>query len=244
DILRCSAAVRPGRPPSGVDATRRSPERSFLLPSPRIRPRQRRVERHGRAGRRRGGAERSRGRAALRAAEERGHPLHLPPDQPGGRGLRRDPWRWSAGGPRPDGRARVRPHGAESGRLGPCAVSKARGLAAAVAVLVVAAPSGSAAPGSAPGLIDRQPCPELSGFTCSTLVVPLDHDGGRPGTLRLRVAAANNVAAPRGVLLFLAGGPGQPGVPYLGRIAGALAAVRSDYRLVVYDERGTGDGAL
>src|SRR5262249_50505461 len=97
--------------------------------------------------------------------------------------------------------------------------------------------------GSAPGLVDQQPCPQLSDFTCSTLVVPLAHTGARPGALRLKVAAANNVAAPRGVLLFLAGGPGQPGVPYLARIANALADVRSDYRLVVYDQRGTGGGA-
>jgi pimeloyl-ACP methyl ester carboxylesterase len=74
--------------------------------------------------------------------------------------------------------------------------------------------------------------------------VPLDHDGARPGVLRLKVAAANNVAAPRGVLLFLAGGPGQPGVPYLARIANGLGGVRSDYRIVVYDQRGTGGGAL
>ena len=113
----------------------------------------------------------------------------------------------------------------------------------ATAILAVAS-SGSAGLGSAPQLIDQQPCPQLSGFTCSTLVVPLDHDGVRPGTLRLKLAAANNASAPRGVLLFLAGGPGQPGVPYLARIANALAGIRSEYRLVVYDQRGTGGGAL
>jgi pimeloyl-ACP methyl ester carboxylesterase len=120
-------------------------------------------------------------------------------------------------------------------------VSKARLLVAVLAVLGV---SGSAGLGSAPRLTDQKPCPQLTGFTCSTLVVPLDHDGARPGALRLKVAAADNVAAPRGVLLFLAGGPGQPAVPYLARIANALAGVRSAYRLVVYDQRGTGSGAL
>ena len=78
-------------------------------------------------------------------------------------------------------------------------------------------------------------------------------DAGRParplrravaGTLRLRVAAATNADAPRGILLFLTGGPGQPAVPFAGRLAERLAAVTGDYRLVVLDQRGTGDGAL
>jgi pimeloyl-ACP methyl ester carboxylesterase len=97
---------------------------------------------------------------------------------------------------------------------------------------------------SAPDLIDPHPCPGLSGFTCSTLTVPLDHTGRRPGTLELQVAAADNAGAPRGVLLVIAGGPGQPGIPYVGRFAKALAGALSGYRLVMYDQRGTGDGAL
>jgi pimeloyl-ACP methyl ester carboxylesterase len=93
-------------------------------------------------------------------------------------------------------------------------------------------------------LTDSRPCPGASGFTCSTLTVPLDHAGRRPGSLRLQVAAADNVSAPKGVLLVLAGGPGQPGVPYIGRFATALAGALSQYRLVMYDQRGTGAGAL
>jgi pimeloyl-ACP methyl ester carboxylesterase len=111
-------------------------------------------------------------------------------------------------------------------------------------VFAVLASSGSFGLGSAPQLVDPHPCAQLTGFTCSTLVVPLDHRGRRPGVLRLDVAAADNVGAPRGVLLFLAGGPGQPGVPYAGKVAEALAGISSDYRIVVYDQRGTGAGAL
>src|SRR5262249_43093348 len=87
-------------------------------------------------------------------------------------------------------------------------------------------------------------CPDAQGFTCSTLVVPLDHSGRVAGTLRLAVAASTNAHAPRGVLLFLAGGPGQPAVGLAGRIAERLAPVTGDYRLVVLDQRGTGAGAL
>jgi pimeloyl-ACP methyl ester carboxylesterase len=114
-----------------------------------------------------------------------------------------------------------------------------------VALAALALPAASSTHATpAPRLVDPHPCPEQSGFTCSTLVVPLDHTGRRPGSLRLRVAAADGTAAPRGVLLVIAGGPGQPAVPAVARIANALAGGLSDYRLVVYDQRGTGAGAL
>jgi pimeloyl-ACP methyl ester carboxylesterase len=51
-------------------------------------------------------------------------------------------------------------------------------------------------------------------------------------------------AAPRGVLLFLTGGPGQPGIPFLTRIRTRLRSEVAGYRLVMYDQRGTGAGAL
>ena len=89
-------------------------------------------------------------------------------------------------------------------------------------------------------LTQRRPCAGIGGFVCSTLRVPLDHSGHIPGALRLQVAAADNVKAPRGVLLFLTGGPGQPGVPFVPRIANRIAPALKDYRLVVFDQRGTG----
>jgi pimeloyl-ACP methyl ester carboxylesterase len=98
---------------------------------------------------------------------------------------------------------------------------------------------------SGPALRDAAPCPGVSGYTCSTLEVPLDHSGRRKGTLHLRVGAADNVKAPHGVLLVLSGGPGQPGLPILDRFVDkALAAEKGTYRIVVFDQRGTGAGAL
>jgi pimeloyl-ACP methyl ester carboxylesterase len=93
-------------------------------------------------------------------------------------------------------------------------------------------------------LHDTHACPGAAGFTCSTLDVPLDHSGRVPGTLHLAVAAADNAAAPRGVLLVITGGPGQPGVPSLARVPSIVGAELRDYRVVVYDQRGTGAGAL
>jgi len=88
-----------------------------------------------------------------------------------------------------------------------------------------------------------QPCPDPD-FTCSTLVVPLDHSGGADGQLSLNVLTADDADAPRGVLLFLTGGPGQPGVPSAARVRAALEPVLDDYRLVMLDQRGTGANAL
>jgi pimeloyl-ACP methyl ester carboxylesterase len=94
-------------------------------------------------------------------------------------------------------------------------------------------------------LTQPHPCGGIGGFVCSTLRVPLDHSGHTPGTLRLQVAAADNVKATRGVLLFLTGGPGQPGVPFVPRIADRIAPALKDYRLVMFDQRGTGQfGAI
>ncbi|HEX4526341.1 MAG TPA: alpha/beta hydrolase [Gaiellaceae bacterium] len=109
-------------------------------------------------------------------------------------------------------------------------------LLAVSTLFMVGACAGAASGGS--------PCPNATGFTCSTLTVPLDHSGRRPGTLHLAVATSDNVNAPRGVLLLLTGGPGQPGVPALARISRILGAEQRAYRIVVLDQRGTGAGAL
>lgn len=82
---------------------------------------------------------------------------------------------------------------------------------------------------------------DVAGFTCTTLQVPLDHSQSSGKTLDLAVAEADNADAPRGVLLMLTGGPGQPGVPLLARVRTYLdPAVLREYRLVTYNQRGTG----
>jgi pimeloyl-ACP methyl ester carboxylesterase len=119
-------------------------------------------------------------------------------------------------------------------------------MSVALAVAAVAgctagpAPPSTPARATRPSLTQPHPCRGVSGFTCSTLTVPLDHFGHVPGTLRLQVAAADNTDAPRGVLLLLTGGPGQPGVPFVPRLAARLAPVLHAYRLVMFDQRGTG----
>jgi pimeloyl-ACP methyl ester carboxylesterase len=93
-------------------------------------------------------------------------------------------------------------------------------------------------------LSGAHPCVRPLHVNCATLTVPLDHAGRVPGQLRLRVAVSGPRAAPRGVLLFLAGGPGQPGVPFIARVQLKLATALRGYRLVMLDQRGTGHAAL
>jgi pimeloyl-ACP methyl ester carboxylesterase len=108
---------------------------------------------------------------------------------------------------------------------------------------VIADSSASAKPG--PSLTNPHACPGAAGITCSMLTVPLDHGGHAPGTLQLQVATAGNAGAARGVLLFLTGGPGQPGVPFVPKISARIAPLLKDYRLVMFDQRGTGQfGAI
>jgi pimeloyl-ACP methyl ester carboxylesterase len=93
-------------------------------------------------------------------------------------------------------------------------------------------------------LTDSHPCPGIPGFTCASLVAQLDHAGETGGTLHLAVGVQSRTRAPRGVLVLLAGGPGQPGVALLRRIQQRLGAALDGYRLVMFDQRGTGAGAL
>ncbi|MFL6140603.1 MAG: alpha/beta fold hydrolase [Labedaea sp.] len=124
-------------------------------------------------------------------------------------------------------------------------------VAAMVAVLggclvADAAPTVPATPARhpAPTLADPHPCPGLTGATCAYLEVPLDRNGSVPDRLRLKVAMADNVDAPRGVLLLLSGGPGQPGVPFFQAFRQSLSGALADYRLVMIDQRGTGETAV
>ncbi|HSR86599.1 MAG TPA: alpha/beta fold hydrolase [Streptosporangiaceae bacterium] len=120
-------------------------------------------------------------------------------------------------------------------RAGSASAPQSRGITA----------SASTGTGLLAQLTQSHPCAGIAGFVCSTLRVPLDHSGHTAGTLGLQVAAAANVKAPRGVLLFLTGGPGQPGVPFVPRITSRIGPVLKDYRLVMFDQRGTGQfGAI
>ncbi|MDJ0341874.1 alpha/beta fold hydrolase [Streptomyces sp. H10-C2] len=129
---------------------------------------------------------------------------------------------------------------------GMVALAAAGVLTAGAAPAPAAGPAGArdAASPHAGRLTGAAPCPGQESFTCATLKVPLDHAGRTPGTLALSVAMTGNTHAPKGDLVFLTGGPGQPGVPFMTKLAGKLAPVLGQYRMVMIDQRGTGAGAL
>lgn len=103
----------------------------------------------------------------------------------------------------------------------------------------------SGQPAPIPSLTQAQPCCAAPDFFCSTLTVPLDHAGQVPGQLNLAVAMTGNADAPKGVLLLLAGGPGQRGAALLPRFVQWFSPeVRQGYRLVMFDQRGTGSSAI
>jgi hypothetical protein len=131
---------------------------------------------------------------------------------------------------------------------GPGRTAALAGAAAAVLLAALAGCSGGSAGGSrggpsgsgtVRGLTAVRPCPGVTGFSCGTLSVRLDPFGSAPGRLSLPVAVAD-APAPRGVLVFLTGGPGEASMPFLPRVAGRLGP--PGYRLVLLDQREPGPG--
>src|SRR5829696_3393530 len=106
-------------------------------------------------------------------------------------------------------------------------------LGTALFALAVAAP--------APAAPSLRACRDSS-FRCGTLQVPLDRTGAVPGTIPLRFAIRGSSRRP--LLVALSGGPGQPGVALAEGFAHSLRPLLRRYRLVVVDQRGTGDSGL
>jgi pimeloyl-ACP methyl ester carboxylesterase len=85
------------------------------------------------------------------------------------------------------------------------------------------------------------PCGESNNFACGHLTVPLDPSGTLPGTITLamrRHRAA--VGEARTAIIALAGGPGQPALPFAEVFAELLGPVAATRDLIVFDQRGIG----
>lgn len=82
------------------------------------------------------------------------------------------------------------------------------------------------------------------GFECSTLDVPVDYSApdGEQVAIAVTRKPATDPGAGRRSLVFNYGGPGDPGTETLRRAAEmAPEAIRSEFDLVTFDPRGTGD---
>jgi pimeloyl-ACP methyl ester carboxylesterase len=85
------------------------------------------------------------------------------------------------------------------------------------------------------------PCGNNNNFACGHLTVPLDPSGTMPGTITLamrRHRAA--VGEARTAIVALAGGPGQPALPFAEEFAELLGPIAATRDLIVFDQRGIG----
>ena len=106
--------------------------------------------------------------------------------------------------------------------------------AAFALVLASAAPAGAQIPFVA--------CPKSNDFACAHLTVPLDPSGAQPGTLNLAIRRHRAaVGEARSAVVALAGGPGQPALPFAEEFAELLGPVAATRDLIVFDQRGIGE---
>ncbi len=89
--------------------------------------------------------------------------------------------------------------------------------------------------------VEFTPCPEHFGYSCATLVVPLDRSGVLPGTVSLKLERKQAGMGPsQNALIALSGGPGQAALPSIAAVAKSMAPALGTRDLVVFDQRGTG----
>jgi pimeloyl-ACP methyl ester carboxylesterase len=108
-------------------------------------------------------------------------------------------------------------------------------------VLIAAGVSIGAVSSSAQADIAWAPCAEGNEIACGHVTVALDPSGAVPGTITLALQRhRSSVGDARTAIVALAGGPGQPALPFteaFGELLGPIAATRD---LIVFDQRGIG----
>ncbi|HEV3046790.1 MAG TPA: alpha/beta fold hydrolase [Solirubrobacteraceae bacterium] len=96
-------------------------------------------------------------------------------------------------------------------------------------------------PLAAQAQIDWTPCENSNEIACGHLTVPLDPSGATPGTITLalhRHRAA--VGEARTAIIALAGGPGQPALPFTEQFDELLGPIAATRDLIAFDQRGIG----
>jgi pimeloyl-ACP methyl ester carboxylesterase len=119
-------------------------------------------------------------------------------------------------------------------------------LAVLCTTLALASPAGAAVQQSPPltfgACSPTQIVVPATGVQCATLDVPFDRDDPAIGDVALAVQRVPASAPRAGVVVLLAGGPGQPALPAFESLLAPLAsnpALRG-FELVAFDQRGTG----
>ena len=82
----------------------------------------------------------------------------------------------------------------------------------------------------------------VPGLQCATLTVPFDHGAPADGSIGLAIQRVAPSGPRQGVIVLLAGGPGQPAIPAFENQIAPLAreARLGGFELVAFDQRGTG----
>jgi pimeloyl-ACP methyl ester carboxylesterase len=90
------------------------------------------------------------------------------------------------------------------------------------------------------------PCHGTSGVLCASITVPLDWSGAAPGTVTLAAEELPAKGTPRGVMMMLAGGPGQASAVAfdLADLGASWQQMFPGYTLVAFDPRGTGNSGF
>jgi pimeloyl-ACP methyl ester carboxylesterase len=118
-------------------------------------------------------------------------------------------------------------------------------LALACAALLLSGPARAGAQLTPPAFAACSPTQVVvhaAGLQCATLDVPFDRANPAAGSIALAVQRVPASAPRAGVIVLLAGGPGQPALPAFEELLAPLArepALR-DFELVAFDQRGTG----
>jgi pimeloyl-ACP methyl ester carboxylesterase len=100
---------------------------------------------------------------------------------------------------------------------------------------------GSQLAASAQAEIAFTPCGESNEFACGHVTVPLDPSGATPGTITLALQRHRaSVGEARSAIIALAGGPGQPALPFTEQFAELLGPIAATRDLIVFDQRGIG----
>src|SRR5271165_371700 len=119
-----------------------------------------------------------------------------------------------------------------------------RSLRKPVAALM-AASACLCAPAVARAQIAFAPCGDSNNFACGHLTVPLDPtEQGSPGVTSTLTLALRRHRAPvgeaRSAVIALAGGPGQPALPFAEQFAEVLGPIAATRDLIAFDQRGIG----